>query len=55
VILSPETILECDTKDMGCNGGELEYVWNYLTTTGTTTDDCNPYTSGKGRVPQCPT
>lgn len=50
VVLSPEYILECDSSDMGCNGGELDLVWNFLTKTGTTSDSCRPYTSGSGTV-----
>lgn len=53
-MLSPEDILECDTKDFACDGGELNYVWSFLEQTGTTTDDCVPYSSGRGRVGQCP-
>jgi len=53
VILSPEELLECDTTDMGCNGGELKNVWNYLESQGTTTDECVPYISGTGTVPSC--
>ena len=53
VILSPEELLECDTGDMGCNGGELKNVWHFLEKTGTTTDQCVPYISGEGMVPTC--
>jgi len=28
-------------------------VWNFLEKEGTTTDECDPYTSGEGEVPQC--
>jgi cathepsin B len=53
-VLSPEDIVECDTTDYGCDGGELSNVWHFLQKTGTTTDDCVPYTSGEGKVSQCP-
>lgn len=52
-ILSPQYVLNCDHTDMGCNGGYLDAVWNFLTHTGTTTDSCNPYVSGNGNVPSC--
>lgn len=54
VILSPEYILECDHVDQGCQGGELNTVWDFLTKTGTVSDSCQPYTSGTGSVGQCP-
>lgn len=53
MVLSPEAMLECDKTDMGCNGGELNRVWKFLTKTGTTTDQCLPYVSGQGDVPKC--
>jgi len=55
VILSPEDMLECDTKDKGCNGGMLNRAWKFLTNVGITSDDCIPYISGSGTVPQCKT
>jgi len=55
VALSPEYILECDDTDYGCNGGYLNNEWQFLATTGTTTDACQPYVSGGGDVPSCPT
>lgn len=54
VILSPEYILECDHVDQGCQGGELNTVWDFLTNTGTVSDSCQPYTSGTGTVGKCP-
>jgi cathepsin B len=54
-ILSPQYILSCDQTDYGCNGGYLSNEWTFLSTVGTTTDDCSPYVSGGGDVPQCPT
>lgn len=53
MVLSPETIVDCDTTDNGCEGGELKNVWTYLTKEGTTTDTCKPYVSGDGTVPKC--
>jgi cathepsin B len=55
VILSPEDLVECDSGNMGCNGGWLNKAWDYMSTTGAVTDDCLPYTSGAGAVTQCPT
>jgi cathepsin B len=50
VVMSPEYILECDTTNMGCQGGYLNKVWDFLVHTGTTSDTCRPYTSGSGTV-----
>jgi len=50
VVMSPEYILECDTTNMGCQGGYLNKVWDFLVHTGTTSDSCRPYTSGSGTV-----
>ena len=55
VELSPEYILECDSSNYGCNGGYLNTEWNFLASTGTTSDKCVPYTSGEGVVGSCPT
>lgn len=53
--LSPEYIISCDTSDAGCaNNPFLEDAWSFLSTTGTTTEECLPYVSGQGDVPTCP-
>jgi len=33
---------------MGCNGGNLPYVWQYMESNGIPTDSCDPYVSGSG-------
>merc|ERR1712118_509053 len=33
-VLSPEDMVSCDTKDMGCSGGQLASAWDYLQSTG---------------------
>lgn len=52
-IFSPESLVECDKVDQGCNGGELKNVWHFLESDGIVTDECKPYTSGEGKVAQC--
>jgi len=52
-VLSPEDMVSCDTGDMGCNGGMLDSLWNYLTSTGIVTDACFPYGAGSGVAPAC--
>ncbi len=54
-ILSPQDMVSCDSNDMGCQGGRLDFAWNYLEKTGIVTDTCFPYVSGDGQtVPHCP-
>jgi len=52
-IFSPESLVECDSKNMGCNGGYLQEAWEYMEKDGIVTDKCDPYVSGDGKVPQC--
>lgn len=54
-MFSPEDLVECDTTDMGCNGGELNKVWTYLETDGIVSETCDPYTSAEGKVATCST
>jgi cathepsin B len=53
VVLSPENMVECDTSDMGCQGGWLNNAWEYLQDEGTTSYSCQPYQSGSGQGPAC--
>jgi len=55
VILSPQYMLSCDTANYGCDGGYLDLAWNFLESTGTVAETCNPYVSDTGLVPICPT
>ena len=52
-VYSPENLFECDKGDYGCDGGMLSTVWKYLESDGIVTDECLPYVSGEGKVPQC--
>lgn len=54
-VLSPEDMVECDSTNFGCNGGNLGTAWRYLYNTGIVTDTCLPYTSGTGITGKCPT
>lgn len=53
VVLSPEDLVACDSDNYGCSGGYLSNAWNYLASTGAVSDQCFPYSSGDGSVPQC--
>ena len=47
--LSVDYLIVCDTKhDRGCQGGYLQYVWDFLVDDGDPSDNCFPYTSGMG-------
>jgi len=46
-ILSPQQIVDCDTVDQGCNGGNTETAYAYVTQQGgLDTEKSYPYTSG---------
>ena len=52
--LSEQFVVSCDLSNFGCDGGYMSYVYNFLTTTGTTDENCFPYSSGSdGVVPGC--
>jgi cathepsin B len=48
VVLSPQWLVSCDNSNLGCNGGNLPLVWQYMESTGIPTDACDPYISGGG-------
>eukprot|EP00770_Monocercomonoides_exilis_P000681 MONOS_672.1-p1 / transcript=MONOS_672.1 / gene=MONOS_672 / organism=Monocercomonoides_exilis_PA203 / gene_product=cathepsin B5 cysteine protease / transcript_product=cathepsin B5 cysteine protease / location=Mono_scaffold00011:115719-116537(+) / protein_length=272 / sequence_SO=supercontig / SO=protein_coding / is_pseudo=false len=54
-VLSVQDLVSCDKIDRGCNGGLPPTSWSHVKSKGITTEDCLPYVSGNGRVPQCPT
>ncbi|GIQ84893.1 peptidase C1A [Kipferlia bialata] len=53
VDMSSQYIVNCDSWDNGCNGGDLNNVWWFLQQYGTTEAWCLPYTSQYGSVGQC--
>ena len=55
VVLSPQTLVSCDSGNMGCQGGYLDKAWDYLVSNGIASDACEPYTSGAGDSGTCPT
>ena len=55
VVLSPQTLVSCDSENMGCQGGYLDKAWEYLVSNGIALDQCEPYTSGGGDSGTCPT
>lgn len=55
VVLSPEDMVSCDSRNAGCEGGNLFFAWNYLMKNGIVADSCFPYTAGTGVAPKCNT
>ena len=53
VILSPQDLTSCDTHASGCQGGQIDEPFRWMTTYGVVTDGCFPYVSGDGHVPPC--
>ncbi|KAG2375398.1 hypothetical protein C9374_010021 [Naegleria lovaniensis] len=49
LVLSPQYMVSCDTRNYGCDGGYLSLAWNFLVKTGIPSDSCVPYTSGNGK------
>lgn len=44
VELSPEQIVQCDTVDQGCNGGDTITAYAYVQSAGLETEAAYPYT-----------
>jgi len=54
VELSPEQIVDCDTTDAGCNGGDTPSAFEYVTDAGgLDTESSYPYTAGDGNSGNC--
>jgi cathepsin B len=41
--LAPESLVDCDDTDDGCDGGWLDNVWEYMEATGVREEACMPY------------
>lgn len=55
VELSPQWLVSCNQMNHGCKGGNLEFAWRYLESTGIPADSCDPYISGTSKEDQqCP-
>jgi hypothetical protein len=54
LVLSPQQIVSCDTRDGGCNGGNTESAYQYVHTAGGQELEASyPYTSGHGVRGSC--
>jgi len=41
--LAPQVLLDCDTADQGCHGGDPDNAYAYMTKQGITSETCAPY------------
>jgi cathepsin B len=53
VVLSPQSLISCDSLDNGCKGGSMPMAWTWIGEEGILTDTCAPYTSGGGNRGVC--
>ena len=54
IVLSAQTMVSCDSANMGCQGGYLDKAWQFMVSNGLASDACEPYTSGGGDSGTCP-
>ena len=55
LVISAQNIINCDSQSTGCDGGFIDYAWEYMRTKGVVTEDCQPYKSAEGLAQQCST
>merc|ERR1712048_38121 len=53
ISLSEEQLVQCSTVNSGCNGGLMDYAFDYAKRTPMVGEDAYPYTSGTGRTGTC--
>jgi KDEL-tailed cysteine endopeptidase len=53
VSMSEEELVQCDTTDMGCHGGSMEYAFSWVKEHGICAEHDYPYSSGTGVRGNC--
>merc|ERR1711998_602167 len=53
ISLSEEQLVQCSTVNSGCNGGLMDYAFQYAEKTPMVLEDAYPYTSGTGVTGHC--
>jgi C1A family cysteine protease len=53
VSLSEEQLVQCSKVNSGCNGGLMDYAFQYAESTPMVTETSYPYTSGSGTTGSC--
>jgi len=48
VSLSEQELVDCDTQNYGCNGGFMEWAFDYIKRYGITTENNYPYVARDG-------
>lgn len=52
--IGAQELVSCNYASFGCHGGYPWAAWEYYALFGSVTEECFPYTSGKGDSGSCP-
>lgn len=51
ISLSPKQLVDCDSRNFGCDGGFLSYAYDYLLRNGVVAESTYPYFAAKSTCP----